>query len=184
MRAFGLVIAVLLMLNTAAVQAKESNVAEKKKPSVEQAMLDHFLTYCLPPILTRTDTVRHAERNNLPQLPPDQAKVFTENGGKAYVVPDYQDHLVIITQGKDVCHVAGRNFSQKKLLKLVDAWFLKTKNTAFRLGVDEEKEGVLTRSYLADIKGWVQVLVRVAPDASGPDVQGTITAARVEPEKK
>ena len=145
----------------------------------EIAAFHMMMTYCIPAVVAADDAARLASENKAIEFPAEKAQLFSKEPARVFTTKEAMGNSVLITRDNGMCSVAIRALDYNKFWEIADGWF--GSETPFKKISEEKGENdSLTRTYQADFKGNILVLVSARSEPLPTGMQGMISASRIK----
>ena len=149
--------------------------AQAAQNTAEQEAVEASLNYCLEGLIKDTDPAKLAEKNKLPELPAEQAKILAGTG-RAFVIRP--GNTILVAHEQQLCSIMMNRVDFGNFKSVIDTQF--GQSSPFRpINQELSEDGSVSRDYKAEIGGKAYVMiVDIRPNYEPGRVQAVITLGR------
>ncbi len=167
-----------LLLSSTAHAAGTAKKPDRKNLTV--AAVSALTDNCLPALEQRKDPASYVLAKGFAELPEEQARKFSPEGGRVFEIPNAGGNAVLMTNRKfgDMCAVAVHQMTPKLFWETLDS---KLKDFSLMREKRVEEDKITKKEYERDtIAGTLTVLVTGSDKPRPNGMQALMTLARVK----
>jgi hypothetical protein len=144
--------------------------------TTEAGIVSALLAYCMPAVVTSSDVIDIITIKKLPELPPNNARLFSKDGGRVFALPQHMGKILLLANKNGICQIAARDFKNQIFWQELEKWV--NDETQFKLIKSDINPNTTMKEYTADISGKIKLIVTTKENAPSSAIQGLVSIVR------